>query len=353
LKTPVELGGRDWGTWVYDPDRDMLYVWAGGHASYCGNDVARYHLATGRWEVTDPVEIPIGCAGSNEQYPSGFDYNQRPWCKKHVWNSQSYDPVLKKMLAAGANDQQVDQFYYVYDPDKSDWGSRHPVAKGMSHDGYGMNLRYTKHGMLGWYGDAWLLDEKTMQWSPVKPQGKLCGAGVDSCGMVYDSKRDRMLFATLGGYARPYDGQIYALDMNNSQVTQLNPEGALGANSPIKWTPFLREVTYLPESDLFIWASRYNFNGKPVPDQFMAYDAGKNRWVGIKLPLQAGARPFDLAGVCTSIHFDAKRGLIWGCDAAWDGGVWVLRFDAAKAEITPLADIVKAVPAPAPAPAKK
>ena len=26
LKTPVALGGRDWGTWVFDADRDMLYV---------------------------------------------------------------------------------------------------------------------------------------------------------------------------------------------------------------------------------------------------------------------------------------------------------------------------------------
>lgn len=43
LKTPVPLGGRDWGTWVFDPDRDMFYVWSGGHCSYAGNDVARYH----------------------------------------------------------------------------------------------------------------------------------------------------------------------------------------------------------------------------------------------------------------------------------------------------------------------
>lgn len=338
LKAPIELGGRDWGTWVYDTDRDMFYVWAGGHASYGGNDVARYHLATGRWEIADPCESPIGCWGTNEQFPSGVNYNLRPWCKKHVWNSQSYDPVLKKMVLAGVNDQQVDQYFYIYDPDKADWVSRHLVTKGMNHDSGAINVRNTRHGLLGWYGEAWLLDEKTLQWSQVKPQGKMCGAGVDSSGMVYDSKRDRMLLTTLNGYGKPYDGQIHALDMTAQKITLLNPDGMPGAN---KWSLFLREVAYHPDSDLFIWAQRLNVNGKVSPDQFVAYDAGKNRWVSLKLPLQAGARPFDNSAVCTSIHWDAKRGLIWVGDSSWDGGVWVLRFDAAKVEITPLQDVFK------------
>jgi len=226
LKTPIPLGGRDWGTWAFDADRDMFYVYSGGHASYPGNDVARFHLATGRWEISDPVELPLGCCGTNEQYPSGFNFNLRPWCKKHVWNGQAYDSAQKKMILGSVNDGKLDRYCYFYDPDKADWASRHAVPPTMGNDGYGIQLRNTKHGMFSWYGDeAWQLDEKTLEWKKLAVQGKMPGTGVDSCGMVYDPKRDRMLFATLGGYAKPFDGQIYALDFATLKVAPLNPEG--------------------------------------------------------------------------------------------------------------------------------
>lgn len=156
---------------------------------------------------------------------------------------------------------------------------------------------------------------------------------MDSSGLVYDPKRDRMLLATLNGYGKPFDGQLHALDMKSLQVAPLNPEGM---DPGRKWSLFLREVAWHPESDLFLWINRLNLNGKVSPDLFPAYDAAKNRWVTVKLPLPSGAKPFDNSAVCTSTAWDAKRGLLWVGDASWDGGVWVLRFDPAKAEIAPL-----------------
>ncbi len=344
MKTPVALGGRDWGTWVYDTDRDMLYVYAGGHASYCGNDVARYHLATDRWEITDPTEAPLGCWGTNEQYPSGFNFNQRPWCKKHVWNGQAYDPGIRKMVMGSVNDSKVDRYTYLYDPDKGDWSGRFRVPDGMPNDAYGMQIRYTKSGMLAWNG-PYRLDGKSLEWKLLKVQGKMPGGGVDSSGLVYDPKRDRMIFATLGGYGRPFDGQLHALDMNTLAVAPLNPEGM---NPAGKWNMFLREVAYHPESDLFLWPQRVNIDNKQSPDLFVAYDAAKNRWVTVRLAITPGAGQLN-TGVCCGIHWDAKRGLFWLGDASWDGGVWVLRFDPAKAEIAPLKDYA---PAAAPPPEK-
>ena len=214
LDTPIPLGGRDWGTWVFDPDRDLWYVYAGGHASYAGNDVARYHLSTGRWEITDPTELPLGGTGSNEQYPAGVNFNGRPWCRNHVWNSQAYEPTLKKLINAGVTMPKIDPYFYVYDPDKSDWTGRHPVPTGMNNSTYAMQARGTPHGLFGWAGDAaWLLDPATLQWKRLDVTGKMPATAVDSCGMAYDAKRDRMLLMTLGGYAKPYDGQIHALDL--------------------------------------------------------------------------------------------------------------------------------------------
>jgi hypothetical protein len=201
--------------------------------------------------------------------------------------------------------------------------------------------------MFAWAG-AWLFDAKAMEWKKLAVQGKMPGGGVDSSGLVYDPKRDRMLLATLNGYGKPFDGQIHALDMNTLQVAPLNPEGM---DNSRKWALFLREVAYHPESDLFIWPQRLNISGKVSPDLFPAYDTGKNRWVTLKLAMSPGEKPFDNSAVCISIFWDAKRGLFWVGDASWNGGVWVMRFDPAKAEITPLKDF--APPAPPPPPGEK
>jgi hypothetical protein len=334
LKTPIGLGwNRDWSTWVYDPDRDMLYVWGGGHVAYPGNDVARYHMASDRWEMSEPMSLPLGCIGTNEQYPNGFDFNRRPWCRKHVWNCQAYDTALKKMVMAGANYHEIDRYTYVYDPDKADWVSRHNGAN-MVHSSHVVQLRNTKHGMLAWYGPVWLLDPQSMEWKSVKVQGALSGACVDGCGLVYDTKRDRMLFVTLGGYAKPYDGQIFSLDLKTMQAGPLNPEGMDPAKS---WGMYLREVAYHPGADMFLWNSlltRGGFTGKPVPDLHPAYDAAKNRWVVVKIP-----GGFN-GSVNSGMIYDAKRDLFWAGEVAGpNAGVWVLRFDPAKAEITPLKDL--------------
>lgn len=356
LATPPGLSkdhsgiSRDWGTWPYDPDRDLFYVWAGGHASYGGNDVARYHLATNRWEFT-PGDFPLACCGTNEQYPSGVSFNLRPWVKRHVWNAQAYDPSLKKMVMGGANCQQLDPYFYLYDPDKADWSSRHhypahdvrDVAAG--NDIGNLALRYTKHGMLeNNRGAALLLDARTLEWKKLAVKGTLPRAGVDSSGMVYDPKRDRMLMVQVpnNGYARPYDGQIYALDMNTLQAAPLNPEGMLeGPKS--SWELFLREAAYHPESDLFIWPDCLKMGNQRNPELFPAYDPVKNRWVTVKLAFPPGRDAQFNIGVNCSIHYDAKRGLLWVCDSSWNGGIWVLRFDASKAEIKPLKDYVPPV----------
>jgi hypothetical protein len=327
---------RDWGTTPFDCEHDIALVYAGGHASYAGNDVARYHLATDRWEISDPMEVPLGCCGTNEQYPSGFNYNQRPWVKKHVWNSQAYDPDIRKMIMAGVNDEKVDRFFYVYDPMKADWVSRHRLTAGQGNGSGGVQLRHTKHGVFEWYGDtAWLLDDQAMEWKKLNVKGKMPNTSIDNCGMVYDPKRGRMLFFTMG-YAKPYDGQVFALDLNTLEVTPLNPEGMTTAG---KWTIFPREAAYLPKSDLFIIADRLRIDRKPSPNLFPAFDSAKNRWVTVKLPFEAGERQQQFpGGVSNGMAYDAKRDLLWVIDSSWAGGIWVLRFDPAKTEIAPLKD---------------
>lgn len=336
LKPLVPLGGRDWATWVFDPQRDMYYVYGGGHASYPGVDVARYHLSTNRWEITDPVEVPIGCSGTNEMYPGGFNYNGRPWCRNHVWNGQAYDPELKRMILGSATNPKIDPYFYIYNPDKSDWDGRKRFPADLNNNGYAIQLRPTRHGMFAWSGDAaWLLDAKTSAWKKISQQGKLVGTGVDGCGLGYDSKRDRMLLFTLGGYAKPYNGNVCVVDFAANSATLLTPE----APAVTRWDPFLREPVYVPECDMMLFASTIQFDKKCVPDRMPAFDCANNRWVGIKIKMPP-ERKQGLGNVCTSIAVDAKRGLVWVGNAAWDGNVYALKLDTSKTEVKPLKDLV-------------
>ena len=137
----------------------------------------------------------------------------------------------------------------------------------------------------------------------ISQQGKLVGTGVDGCGMGYDSKRDRMLLFTLGGYAKPYNGNVCVVDFAANSATLLTPE----APAVTRWDPFLREPVYVPECDMMLFASTIQFDKKCVPDRMPAFDCANNRWVG---------------------------------NAAWDGNVYALKLDTSKTEVTPLKDLV-------------
>ena len=103
---------------------------------------------------------------------------------------------------------------------------------------------------------------------------------------------------------------------------------------------FLREVAYHPESDIFLWNQLLSKNGKTAKNMFLAYDAGKNRWVYIKIDGGSGP-PFEgIGAVCSGIKYDAKRGIFIVGNSAYEGGIHVMRFDPSKAEILPIKDYV-------------
>jgi hypothetical protein len=60
----------------------------------------------------------------------------------------------------------------------------------------------------------------------------------------------------------------------------------------------------------------------------------------IKLAVGPGVSFNILSGF---MAYDAKRGLFWSGSSSRGGGVYVLRFDAGKAEIKPMKDFVPPV----------
>ena len=121
---------RDWGTAVIDPDHDVLLRWSGGHCAHGGSDVVMYHFSTNRWELPFPVELPLGQCYTNTSYPSGFNFNLRPWITGHTYKSYAYETVSKRMVFVG---EQND--FFRYDPTVGDWEGRSHKPNGMTYGG--------------------------------------------------------------------------------------------------------------------------------------------------------------------------------------------------------------------------
>ena len=55
---------NEWGSGVYDTNRDRLLLWGGGHRGYAGNEVYAFDVNTLTWaRITDPSPLPAGCDG--------------------------------------------------------------------------------------------------------------------------------------------------------------------------------------------------------------------------------------------------------------------------------------------------
>lgn len=322
---------RDWGTAVIDPDHDIILRWAGGHSAHGGTDVLHFHLATNRWELCYPVELPLGQTYTNTEYPDGWNFNKRPWITGHTYQNYAYDAKSKLMVFTGRPKHS-----YLYDPVKGDWTpDRHLKPKGMDYNScfYTLTLTPTPHGLVCWTAEGKLFynEQETLSWTEVKPNGeKLPGAVVDNSTLAYDSKRDRLLFFVKGyGDKTGYSGEIHEMDWKSLKVRKLSPEGMKEASA----IPYLCQIRYDPENDLMLVGGTMppdavNFRRTP------AYDCAKNRWVEMKI---TGDDPSGKNGrnVSLGLMYDAKRKLWWAVDAK--SQVFVLRLDAVKAEMEPLA----------------
>jgi len=318
---------RDWGTVSLDPDRDMLIYWSGGHCVHSGSDVPHYHLATNRWELYFPIEMPLGFIGASGVGVGGRNFNGRPWMSNHTCNSHAYDPGLEKLVVVGRNNQKLDRYTYLYDPDVGDWTERFKVPDGMNIGPLDVNVRVTPKGPLAWTTRGtdrlYLLDRSTRTWKPLTFDGRLPAPMVDNSGLIYDPKRDRVLFVhKFYGDESLFCGQIYALHLKTSKVLKLSP-GGMERMSKAFVHGHMREVVYDPASDLFLWAAWL-----PGGDRMLGYDPAGNRWVTLAVK---GPAPFN---VSTGLAYDPKRRLVWLVSAGpMAGDIFVLRFDAATADV--------------------
>ena len=324
---------RDWGTARIDPARDMILRWSGGHSAHGGTDVLHYHFSTNRWELPFPVEFPLGQLYTNTSYPNGFNFNLRPWMTGHTYQNYDYDPVSKLMIKAGRP-----RHFYVYDPDRADWISRGSKPSAMQYNScfYTLTLASTPHGVMCWdkHGRVHRYEHGSGGWVELKLKGdRLPGAYVDNSSMVYDSSRDRLLVVNTPGYGKPYNGEVWSVNLKTNLVKGLSPTGRQFADRFAN----VDKSCYDAAHDLLLMGTHLKGTGAHTP--MSAYDCVNNRWITLNIRYKTEIRlnrvrrkfPNERSD---GMMYDPRRRLIWGTDT--NSQVYVLRLDMKQVHKKPL-----------------
>jgi hypothetical protein len=182
-------------------------------------------------------------------------------------------------------------------------------------------IETSAHGAVAWAkktnSDAfnlWLFD-RGKGWGDLEPKGRLYACYCDSDGMVYDSKRDRMLLGWGGGYGKRGDGTITAFDFETRAVEKITP-----SNLELGQTSGTREMVYVLDADIVLFGSEGYAVGDPKTGKCLTrvYDCAKNRW----LLLDGGPVAY---GHSAGWMYDAKRRCVY--IMTFRGECWGLRID--------------------------
>lgn len=322
---------RAWGTSVFDPDHDQILMWGGGHVAYVGNCVLHYSVKANQFYIGHRPEQGLMYAHGQGGMKISTSYRNRAFMTGHSYHSYAYDPTSGKLIVCGqtlAENTVKASLYFAYDPAANEWFPNPIRAPFLAHYGFD-RLCPTPGGVVAWASDRlWKLNLTELRWDSMPLSGvKLLGPSHEGHGMVYDSKRDRLLMFGQGS------GDVLSYDVKSGQVSALGPAGK---GSAVFKNVRFRELVYLPEFDSVLIASR-------IPDaegkmRWPLYDGGNNAW---KAVLLSGSEPTGKDyNVSLGLMYDAKRKLIWAADHA--ASISALRLDLKTADVKP-------VEAPAPA----
>jgi len=306
---------RDWGTCVWDSDRDQVLHWGGGHCVRSASVMAHWSPVSGRIVEGYDADEPYSANGGG-----GFDSSllNRPWVAPHNYNHYAYDPKCK-LLVSGRG--------YLYDPERMDWLRIEPYPLPFAFRWGNTVVETSAHGAVAWArkkrGDdagLWLFDRKT-GWLDLEPRGKLFPPYCDANGMVYDSKRDRMLLAGVGGgYQKTSNGTFLAFDFKTKELSVVAP-----ANAELARTRNARELAYIEHADwVLIGELLPPARTKARKHYTRVYDCARNKM----FLLDAGNVP---DGHSTGWMYDAKRKLAY--IFTFRGEAWAMKVNPATARL--------------------
>ncbi|HEY3324064.1 MAG TPA: kelch repeat-containing protein [Planctomycetota bacterium] len=303
---------RDWGTCVWDSDRSQVLLWGGGHCVRSASTVAHYSPVSGRIVEGFDADEPYGRNGGG-----GYDSSvwNRPWVSTHNYNHYAYDPKCK-LLVSGRG--------YLYDPERMDWLRIEPLPVPYRFSWGSCVVEGSANGAVAWAAQKknsdeaglWLFD-KTTGWQNLEPKGKLFVPYCDSSGMVYDSKRDRMILSGVGGgYNKVSNGTFLSFDFKSKQLSTLTP-----ANSDSAKTRNAREMAYVEHADCVLIGDLLTIGDKKTGKHYTRiYDCEHNKM----LLLDAGS---VTDGYSAGWMYDAQRRLVYAFNVF--GEAWALKLNLA------------------------
>jgi hypothetical protein len=312
---PRKVPQRDWGTAVYDSDRDQIYRWTGGHMADPSTIVSMYHPGINRWSIPYMAERPSG---------KGRTYNNRPDCSNHTYINYRYDPVSKRMVACSVGGTGV------YNPDRREWDYMVDQPIRTNEMLYNVKTVGTPLGLVMWTGRIQkpyfgVFDVGKRKWKRLPLKGRL-GTGFfhgDENTMTYDPKRNVIWLTAANRSGRKgTNGQVWRYDMKTGTASALNPRNM---DTIGKQAYPMRETVYVPGIDMVL-------TNDLIAGKQAAYDPAKNRWVLLGIKRQS-VRDVNkqLGGVSLGMTYDSKRKLIWGLTLF--SRVFVLRLDPGTLKI--------------------
>ncbi len=299
---PAPAAEREWGTAVFDPDRDQIYRWSGGHQSDPLTLVSTYHPALNRWSIPYVAEILATALRK------GMTFNGRPDCANHTYLHYAYDSVSHRLVCVAMGGT------CIYNPDRRDFDFS--IDQPFNRQIYETCTVSTPHGVVAWVRDYFgILDVAGRKWKKLPVAGgKIPSPICDGSAICYDSTRDVLWLTPFLGYQKA-SGNTWRYDMKTGEIAAMSPASAETIGKAKGFNSEIRESVYLPTADLVMYS---NF----VDGAEVGYDPRENRWVRLNI-----AKKLERQGtVSDTLAYDAKRGLVWNLNAY--KLIYVLKVDA-------------------------
>ena len=290
VKPPKSAKGRTWGTAIFDTDLGLAMKWGGGHSGYQGTDMAFYDVAANRFAIDRTPAFTPEPFRTWARRPAGRTYFNQPWTR-HMRHTCAYDAVRKVGVftdAGGASwyDRATDQrvkLTWLYDGKRRCWLEPipQPLPGGGTHSPiavptpagvvvYQLGKMYRFVGRPG--------EPKTWGWEEIKIVGPDRPRQHEHMTIVYDSRRDRLIFLSAAERSRDWgargDGppELWFFGMEDRRWAR-NPKPAAGGVTT-------REAVYVPSQDAIL---AYGPAKKDDPVWTRVYLCAENRWVPLPI----------------------------------------------------------------------
>jgi Galactose oxidase, central domain len=357
---------RTWGSATFDPNRDHILYWGGGHCGYEGNDVDAYSVRDHTWRrLSQVAEYPERLSNHGVRL-AGVTFAGGPWTE-HGRSIYAYDPVSRKLimvrtirLTTGYDPEALRRFpmaltsdyqsrvdalvnppssyvkyaTWIFDVDAGTFGLVGVAPEGLD------TLLSTPHGVIGlnvnWprrLNDAGyqlppaaqppedtalsLFDAKEGRWRRLGEKQPSPQNLYERTSLAYDSNRDRVLLHG-GGANRD---ELWTFELKEKRWKNLTPTVVTPQGGKLPASG--REAVFLAKQDLLlIYAAS---SKEPQVWTLWAYRPSQNVWEELEIPGKDIPRRM---GWNDALVYDASRELILLVAGPTEGkaSVYALRF---------------------------